>query len=255
MRWSSLFGVCAVLGSLLAVSASAHPPIHSGHSRFVPVIGNWDGSADGFAASFELAYEPSYRFDGPLVVPYGFANLVLLNPGFDPDTCSDKGEPVSQEIIGENDFTPVYKGGSFHLSSERLRGGLVGARSAQLSTVISLPGCRPVRLTWRLRPVHRRVVRDGVWELRFSDGEHEKFTVVAGGRAVPEIGFPSGYPCESGGVGLFLQANGRGTARADSTVVTLQFARNRATGEMAATAGGGLSCHLTMTAELLKRKA
>lgn len=244
----TLLTLLAAAMCVLAAGAAARGMAPARHPRFV--TGNWDGTLDGLGVSFALKYSPSNSEYGPSVEPYDFANFVLMEP-LENENCSLATGSPQQLVVGENDFTPVYAGGSFHMREEGVPGGLTGARSAKFSIRFDAPNCPRRTVTWRAHPVHRRSVSDGVWRVQFGHGESERITVAAGGRAVSGFAFPSSYTCVSGGDELFIGPEGTAKAQTDGTTIAIQFRRRTARGTLNGTAPN-LRCHLAFTAKLIK---
>ncbi len=236
--------------------ATARPAIRAGHHRFVPRTGDWEGTARGFPASFELLYKPGYAAYGPKYTSYGFEDVVTLLPA----TCPISSSRYSEGVIGDHFPTPVYAGGSLHLRSYGFPGGLSGSRSATLRTSYnfprqgSTPGCKG-RLVWHLRPAHRHPVSDGTWRLRFSEGSAETVAVHGQGRLVQGISFPPAFAqCAGlfGGVDLFIKPGGR--AAASYPKLQLSFRRRSVTGTLGSLPGSGQRCASeSIKGQLLKR--
>jgi hypothetical protein len=232
------------------------PAISSpGQSPFVPVIGDWEGSVDGFPASFELVYEPTYAYYGR--PPYGFEDLTTI----EPDSCPIAANRYSVSVVGQNDATPLGVGGSFPLAGEGITGAMLGASSATLSSTFDTGTGRggascAGTLTTAMHPANRRTVDDGAWTLRFADGESQTFTVSAGGRAAIGIDFPAalgrcGGP--SGNLNLFIGATGTASLRGPRGAFALRLSftgANRASGRITAPAGRCHAFSLAMKATL-----
>lgn len=207
-------GLAALLALLIPASAGqcVATALASPSLRFAPVTGDWEGRVDGFPASFELVYRPLFAplYNRP---PYGFQNLVIFAPASCPITAGSHTETT----ISEGPFlTPLSPGGGFGLAkSRKIRGGLIGARSAKIAYPLHLrtaaAGVRcPFKLTWRLHPAHRRPVSDGTWRLTYSTGESVRFKVLAGGRLAAGIPLPKALrrpscPAVGGRVDLFVR--------------------------------------------------
>lgn len=178
---------------------------------FKPRVGDWDGTADGFPASFQLLQEPSYpsRYARP---PYGFEDVVL----YKPDACP-LNPYASFQTTEQPGVTPVDSDGSLGLASDGIFGGLTGTRSALLSSAFTIPGvpgapgCKGT-LRWHMHPATRRAVNDGVWTLDVPGALSSTFTVSAGGRLADNLALPGAIAgaCggASGGVDLFVAPNG-----------------------------------------------
>ena len=210
-----------------------------GRSPFVPTVGDWEGSVDGFPASFELVYEPTYVDYGR--PPYGVEDLTTI----DPDSCPIAADRYSVSVVGQNDVTPLGVDGSLPLAGEGLSGGVLGPGSATLSNGFDTgPGrggasCSGT-LTLAMHPAKRRMVDDGAWALRFADGETQTFTVSAGGRAAIGIDLPAalgrcGGP--SGNLNLFIGAGATASLRGTRGAYALRLSftgANRASGRITA---------------------
>lgn len=244
---------------------SVRDPITPPHGRpYRPVTGNWEGSVDGTPISFQLIYDPSYkRFH---MAPYAYEDLTILNQGensYVPGCPTAYGFQTS-EVISEG--TPaglISTAGIFSARYFTAHGRLTGPRSAlftakEKSPPIGLYWRECARtLTWHLHPAHRRPVADGSWELRFADGESERFTVSAGGRLALNLGLPAtagGCGAPFSEVDLFIEAD-RSAAFTDpqgGISVRMDFgAEGSATGQM--TFGSPTACALAFTASLSKR--
>jgi hypothetical protein len=94
----------------------------------------------------------------------------------------------------------VTTDGGFRGSKE-FDGGLTGRRSAWVrmrdgsSTIV-----------WHLHPARRRPVKQGLWRLRFSDGQTARFYVLAGGRVVDPTNYPNAALSQCGLAGGAPQA-------------------------------------------------
>ena len=238
-------------------AAIARAPIVSKHRLFVPVTGDWEGTANGFPASFQLSYKPSNAGYGSHYTLYDFADVTLI----EPDTCPISPTRYLEDEIGDHFPTPVYAGGSLHLRTDGVPGGLTGARTALLSAAYNFPATSSTpacvgTLRWQLHPAHRRPVSDGTWALHFSDGSSENFTVDGQGRLAKGITFPRGFAsCSSnfGGVDLFIGPDGVASFPDPTLHVTLNFIANAASGQM--NEPGVAGCTIGMTASLVKRAA
>jgi hypothetical protein len=171
----------------LAPTAAAHPRrpairVH-GH-RFVPVTGDWEGTADGYPASFELSYAPFYS------IPYGLNDLVRLAP----TSCPAGVFPPASPVIDGGGLADLAPGGSLGAGQYDVHGGLTGARTATLWSKITYAGTVPAscvrRLTFRMHPARRTKVDDGTWAVRYTGGGAQKLSVTAGGRLASPLAIP-----------------------------------------------------------------
>lgn len=209
------------------------PPMQPRHGQaFTPVQGDWEGTADGFSASFNLVLDATRR-SAAGTPQYGLQDLVVLQP----TAC-----PVSAARYGESFMTgrrPSALGqhGSLGLARVGLQGSFTGARSATLSSGYSLRGCRGT-LTWHLHPAVRPIVADGAWAVHWPGGEHSTFRVQAGGRLATSIRLPrsiAGCNGLSGTVDLFIGARGGAAVSQGGVALKLRFVNGRAAGTLTAT--------------------
>jgi hypothetical protein len=256
--------VAVALGLLIAVPGTLaigpmrarHAPIISSDQRpFVPTVGDWEGTVEGYPASFQLIYEPAnFALHLP---PYGFEDLATLTPS----SCPLAANKYVEAVIAESELTPLGPGGSFPLASDGIAGGVHGPKSATLSRQfdtgagVRANGCRGT-LTWAMHPANRQSVRDGSWTLRFADGESEPFTVSAGGRLAEGIAFPAAVAhCGGpfGDINLFIAPSGTATMREPGGLfaASLSFTGANASGRFTASKRCG-AFHLAMTASLMK---
>jgi hypothetical protein len=253
----------ALLGSPLAamgahapaVSANGAPITSPGHGRFVPKVGDWEGTVGGYPASFELAFEPSYLAFG--LPPYGYQNLTTVVP----DSCPTAPDRYSVGVIGEHDVTPLGVGGSFPLARDGITGAISGPSSAALSRRFDTsggsakPGCRGA-LTWAMHPAVRQPVDDGAWALRFAGGETQAFSVSGGGRLALGIVFPAslgrcGGP--QGDVNLFIGPGGAASVKRPHGALALRLGftgATTATGQVTARTERCGAFHLAMAASV-----
>jgi hypothetical protein len=222
-------------------AAGATPPLglpriqpRSGRA-FVPSVGDWEGAADGFAASFELSYDPLLRRRAG-IPQYGVSHVVLLRP----DSCPVNPTSYAEEVIGG--LTPGQIGayGSLNLQSFGLLGTVTGAGSATVSGRYSALTCAGV-LTWQMHPAQRVAVTDGLWTARFSDGESERFVVEAGGRLAVSLRLPVALArCNGlrGAVDLFIAADGTATYTGAGLVADVGFNGATAIGTLDSTGKG-----------------
>lgn len=229
-----------------------------------PVRGSWEGSADGTPISFQLVYHPSYtRFH---MAPYAYEDLTILNQGADSylPGCPIAYGFETTEVISEG--TPaglISTAGIFSARYFAAHGGLTGPRSALFTAKEKSAPIGPYRqacartLTWHLHPAYRRTVADGTWELRFANGESERFTVSAGGRLALKVGFPAmakGCGAPFSQLDLFIEGDRNATFAdpQDGIGVRMDFgAEGSATGQM--TFGSSAACAVAFTASLWER--
>src|SRR5450631_3928746 len=145
-------------------------------TAFVPAVGDWEGTAGGFPASFELVYGPKLHPPSG-ILRYGLLDIVALRPS----SCPRDTSRYSEQIFDGRNPSELQAGGTLALSRFGLGGGLTGSRAATLSSAPASPACAG-RLTWRMHPATRTVVPDGSWTAHFPGHQTERFTVQAGGR-------------------------------------------------------------------------
>jgi hypothetical protein len=203
---------------------------------FVPILGNWDGTVDGFAASFQLRYDKTLpqRAGTP---QYGLMHVVLLRP----NACPRSSSRYAEQLVDGQTASEIGPWGSLRLSRFALTGGFSGRRSAELSARYKLASCSGA-LTWNMHPANRPQVNDGTWNLQFRNGQSGKFTVLGGGRLATSITLPSALTaCNGlqGAVDLFIVANGSAKLSQSDLRMTVQFSRRTASGQLNA---GGRGC-------------
>ena len=215
---------------------------------YVPTLGDWEGTVNGYPASFSLLSEPGFaqRFGTPA---YGFENLVLLVPNRCPPSSSD----YLEDLLTLGQASPVRRHGGFGLT-QGFAGGLDGARSASLSAgyQVASGGCQG-KLTWHMHPAKRRAIQDGTWSVRFSDGESGKFEVIAGGRLVTSMHLPAELkPCGGpyGDVDLFIGSGATVKLTQPSMRVSMSFTRTRATGQLSVVGGTCSNSRFPLSAKL-----
>jgi hypothetical protein len=179
--------IVAGLGLFAAPNAAAHarrPAIRVHGHRFVPVTGDWEGTADGYPASFELSYAPFYS------IPYGLNDLVRMAP----TSCPAGVYPSTSPVIDGGGLAALGPGGSLGAGRYNVHGGLTGARTATLWSKIAYAGTAPAscvsRLTFRMHPARRTKVDDGTWAVRYTGAEAQKLGVTAGGRLASPLAIP-----------------------------------------------------------------
>jgi hypothetical protein len=236
--------IVAGLGTLaLAPTAAAHPRrpairVH-GH-RFVPVTGDWEGTADGYPASFELSYAPFYS------IPYGLNDLVRMAP----TSCPAAVLPPASPVIDGGGLAALDPGGSLGAGQYNVHGGLTGARTATLWSKITYAGTGSAscvhRLTFRMHPARRTKVDDGTWAVGYTGAGAQKLSVTAGGRlasplAVPpstDVCYPNylAPPAELGdSMQLFIGPSGLATSQFGywGITATVRFGRATLSGQLA----------------------
>jgi hypothetical protein len=180
---------------------------------FTPLQGDWEGTANGFAASFALVLDATRR-QAAGVPQYGIQDLVMLRPV----TCPLSATHYGESILGGRRPSALGRYGALGLSRFGLQGAFTGTRSATLSGGYSLRGCHGT-MTWHMHPAVRRTVADGTWTVHFADGEHSTFRVQASGRLArrsssparswPATAWRASSTCSS------APAAGRGSARTE----------------------------------------
>ncbi|MGZ4245051.1 MAG: hypothetical protein ACXVR1_07020 [Solirubrobacteraceae bacterium] len=213
----------------------------SGHP-FTPVQGDWEGTAGGFAASFNLVLDATRRQRAG-VPQYGIQDLVMLRPL----ACPPSAARYRESVLGGRLPSTLGRYGSLGLARFGLQGGFTGARSATLSGGYALRGCHGT-LTWHMHPAVRRTVADGTWTVHWAGGEHSTFRVRAGGRLATSIRLPRSVSACNGLSGTFDGFIGRRGASAISqggVTLTLRFANEHAAGTLAATGCAGGAAPVT----------
>lgn len=199
------------------------------HGRpFVPVLGEWEGTVNGFPASFGLGFDPKLSSQGGR--QYGLSSVVALRP----NACPASPQRYSEDVISAKRLIGLGNFGAFALSGVGFAGSLTGARSARLATSYDAGSCRGT-LSWRMHPANRRAVPDGRWRLSFRDGEQESFQVQAGGRLATSLGLPSELTRCSGATGsvdLFIGPGGLATVTQSDAQISIRFSGASASGEV-----------------------
>jgi hypothetical protein len=215
---------------------------------YAPALGDWEGTAGGYPASFSLLSEPGFmrRFGTPA---YGFQDLVLLVPNACPPSASN----YLEDLLTLGQPSPVRRRGDFGLT-QGFGGGLLGARSASLSAAfdVSAGGCRG-KLTWHMHPARRTPVQDGAWRAQFADGESGGFRVIGGGRVATSLQLPAELkPCRGpfGSVDLFIGAGGTVAVSQPDLRVSISFTRTRATGRLTVVGGTCAQNRFALSAKL-----
>jgi hypothetical protein len=242
--------VVAVLGAAMAGPASAQPlrapatspaapparptppvitPPHGG--SFIPVQGDWEGTANGFAASFSLVLD-TFKQQRAGVPRYGIQDLVMLRPLACPPAPSHYGE----SILGGRLPSVLGDHGSLGLSRFGLVGAFTGGRSATLKARYSLPSCHGM-LSWHMHPAVRRTVANGTWTVRYMGNEHSTFRVRAGGRLATGIRLPDSIAACNGLEGtldVFIGTQGGSAITQSGVALKLRFSNGAATGTLSA---------------------
>lgn len=212
------------------------PAIQPTHGRpFIPVQGDWEGNAHGFAASFNLVLDTVHQQRAG-VPQYAIQDLVMLRPL----ACPADPARYQESILGGWLPSPLGDHGSLGLSRFGLQGQVIGRRSATLRGRYTLPSCHGM-LTWHLRPAVRRTVANGSWTVHYAGGEHSTFHVVAGGRLATALRLPRAIVACNGLQGtldMFIGTQGRSAFTQAGVTLKLRFANGHATGTLAAT-----GCH------------
>jgi hypothetical protein len=225
-------------------AASPPPTIQPRHGRsFTPTLGDWEGTAGGFAASFELQFDTKLR-PRPGIPQYGVAHLVLLKPA----TCPPNPSSHSEAIFSTNFPTEIGRFGSLGLAGLGLVGSVTGGRSVTLAEPYTVGSCHGT-LTWHLHPARRPLVDDGLWTARFGDGEQSSFTVQGQGRLATAIQLPRSLGrCNGlqGAVDLFIGAAGRASITTSGVTLGLRFQRQTGSGTLRAPGCATSSVRLTL---------
>lgn len=198
---------------------------------FTPVQGDWEGTANGFAASFNLVLDATRRQRAG-VPRYGIQDLVMLRP----IACPPDPARYRETLMGGRLPSTLGRHGALGLDRFGVRGSLTGSHSATLGGSYELPGCRGT-VTWHMHPAMRRTVADGTWTVHWPGGERASFHVQAGGRLATGIRLPhSVATCAgiSGTLDVFIGVRGgSGTSQA-GVALKLRFANEHAAGTLAA---------------------
>lgn len=208
------------------------PAIQPPHGRpFIPVQGDWEGTANGFAASFNLVLDAVHQQRAG-VPQYGIQDLVMLRPLACPLDPAHYGESFLAgrlpSVLGDH--------GSLGLSRFGLQGAFEGRRSATLQGRYALPSCHGM-LTWHLHPAVRRAVADGTWTVHYAGGEDSTFRVQAGGRLATGIRLPRAIVACNGLEGtldVFIGTRGGSAITQSGVALRLRFANGNAKGTLSA---------------------
>jgi hypothetical protein len=210
------------------------PSISPAHGkRFVPALGDWEGTANGFPASFRLSYGRDSRGN----LSYGLDTLVALRPA----GCPVSSSRYAEDVISSTRVNPLGRAGSLGLSRFGFGGAMRAARTATLSTRYRLGSCSGT-LNWHMHPATRTPVQDGLWHLHYPGGESSSFRVQAGGRLASQIDVaPALKRCNgvSGQYDLFIGPNGRAGTSQRGLRASIRFTRRGGSGQID---GAGSGC-------------
>ncbi len=236
--------VAAVVAATMAGTTSAQPApaaqlarptppaIQPPHGRsFIPVQGDWEGTADGFAASFNLVVD-TVRQQRAGVPRYGIQDLVMLRPL----ACPPDPAHYAESFLGGRLPSVLGDHGSLGLERFGLKGAFTGGRSATLQGRYSLPSCRGM-LSWHLHPAVRWTVANGTWTLKYEGGGRSTFQVQAGGRLATAIRLPDSIAACNGLQGtldVFIGTQGRSAITQAGVTLKLRFSNGTATGTLSA---------------------
>jgi hypothetical protein len=224
------------------------PAVVPGQGRpFVPVQGDWEGTAGGFEASFNLVLDAVHQQRAG-VPQYGIQDLVMLRP----NACPTDPAHYRESIITGRLPSVLGDHGDLGLQRFGLQGALTGARSATLESRFALPTCHGT-MTWHMHPAVRHTVANGNWSLRYAGGEHTTFNVRAGGRLATAIRLPAAIArCNGlrGTLDVFIGTQGGASVTQSGVSLRLRFANAKATGRLTATgcSGGPLQISATHSA-------
>ncbi len=233
-------GVGVPAAAAPARPAQAPPPVTPRQgSPFTPTQGDWEGTSQGFHASFEL------RFD-PVSSRYALTRLVLLRPSACP------ADPVRHDefFLKAPAQAPLGHFGAVRFGSAGVWAGLDGAGSATVTSDYRLGSCGGT-LTWRMHPARRVSVDDGAWTIRYGNGTPARFDVDSGGRlarALPLPPVPRGCAGLRGSADAFIAASGRATLRQSGLSMAISFARRSATGTFRIPGCRGASARVSASA-------
>jgi hypothetical protein len=241
---TALVAVGAAIAAPAITPAKPSPPsVQSpGGRSFTPVQGDWEGTANGFAASFNLVLDATRRQRAG-VPQYGIQDLVMLRPV----SCPPAPTHYRESVISGRLPSTLGRHGSLGLDRFGVRGSLSGSHSATLSVGYALHGCRGT-ITWHMHPTVRRTVADGTWTVHWRGGEHSTFHVQAGGRLATGIRLPRSIgACNglSGTFDVFIGVRGGSAISQGGVTLKLRFANEHAAGTLAATGCAGGAARVT----------
>lgn len=217
----------------MSMAKPTPPAIQPRNGRaFIPVQGDWEGTADGFAASFNLVLDAVHQQRAG-VPQYGIEDLVMLRP----HACPPDPAHYSESILDGSLPSVLGAHGSLGLTRFGLNGRLTARRSATLQARYNVRSCHGM-LTWHMHPAVRRTVANGMWTVHYSGGEHSTFRVRAGGRLATAIRLPRATAACNGLQGtldLFIGIQGRSAITQSGVTLKLRFANGHATGTLSAT--------------------
>jgi hypothetical protein len=233
----ALPGLSAARSATRRAETSSLPTIQAHKGKpFVPVLGDWEGTVNGFPASFLLRHDTSLpKLAGR--PQYGLTHIAVLRP----NVCPASSAAYSEAVVDGQVSSQIGTWGSLGLSRFGIGGGFTGRRAATLSSHYKLKACSG-QLTWNMHPASRRQVNAGAWSVKFSGGATGKVNVLAGGRLATAFKIPAALTsCNGleGAVDAFIAPNG--TAKISNSVLslTIQFSRRTATGQLNS---GGSGC-------------
>jgi hypothetical protein len=257
--WSPAAAIVSVaaLAAAMATATSAAPPpaqpakptppavVPTQGRPFVPVQGDWEGTAGGFDASFSLVLDAVHQQRAG-VPQYGIQDLVMLRP----NACPTDPAHYRESIITGRLPSVLGDHGDLGLRRFGLEGALTGKRSATLGIRFALPTCHGT-MTWHMHPAVRRTVADGNWSLRYAgDGEHSTFNVRAGGRLATAIRLPAAIAkCNGlqGTLDVFIGTQGGASVAQSGVSLRLRFANAKATGTLTASGCKGGPLRISAT--------
>ena len=221
------------------------PAVVPRHGRpFIPVQGDWEGTAGGFDASFNLVLDAG-RQQRAGVPQYGIQDLVMLRPR----VCPVDPVQYRESIISGRLPSVLGDHGDLGLQRFSLQGAFTGRRAATLAGPYSLPSCHGM-LTWHMHPAVRRTVANGSWTLRYGGGVPSTFHVQAGGRLATAIRLPASIAACNGLQGtldVFIGSQGRASVTQSGVRLAMRFGNAKATGTLTASGCHGGPLRVTAT--------